>query len=79
MILTEKTADKKVERLQSEGVNIVWDGWKLIHYIPNSQGMLKQNGAFYNGEWCIKKTYNVNAQGKWVLPGIHFKKTEQAA
>lgn len=73
MILTEHTADRKVAKLQQQGHDIEWEGWSLNYYFPNRAAWRKKNGAFRNGQWCIKRIHNLNDQGKWVLPGIKFE------
>lgn len=73
MILTEKTADHKVDRLKAEGMDIEWNGWEINTYKPFDGAFMRSNGVFRNGQWCLKKVYPVGPDGKWQLYGIKFK------
>lgn len=74
MILTEKTADTKVASLQKQGVDIEWDGWTLNTYKPFEGAFMRSNGVFRNGQWQLRKQFELNQDGKWYLNGIKFKR-----
>ncbi|QLF83430.1 hypothetical protein SEA_NICEHOUSE_217 [Rhodococcus phage NiceHouse] len=74
MILTEKTADNKLERLVKQGHDLEWDGWTIVSYKPHSGAFMKKNGVFRNGIWQVSKRYEINEDGKWYLNGIKLKR-----
>ena len=77
MILTQHTADKKVERLKAEGWDVEWDGWTLLIFKPNDSGWRLKNGAFRNGKWNTVKRYKVQKDGKYYLNNVRFKRDDQ--
>lgn len=74
MILTEKTADRKVERLIEQGHDLEWDGWDLISYKPFDGAFMRKAGVFRKGQWFLSKRHEVNEDGKWILSGIKLKR-----
>lgn len=74
MILTHKSADHKVERLREQGHDIEWEGWNIVTYKPFGGAFMRKNGAFRNGQWCLKKTFEPQEDGKYYLNGIRFKR-----
>lgn len=58
-------AHQYVEREQSKGRKVWWEGWDIKSFRPNPTGYMKKDGAFVNGKWGTLRTIRVNKYGKW--------------
>jgi len=45
-----------------------WEGWNVVHYEESPEGFTDKNGAFVNGKWQIKKTFQLTDDGVWDIP-----------
>jgi len=47
-----------------------WDGWDIVLWKPNSNGMTSKTGMFRNGKWGTARRYPVLNDGSWAVPGV---------
>ena len=55
--------------------NFFWDGWNIIHWIPNKRGMFDVKGMYHNNKWGIAYKYRVTRKGTWFIPQKYVKHT----
>ena len=47
--------------------NLFWDGWTIVDWKANKDGLYKKNGLFRNGSWGVTRRYTPGANG-WKVP-----------
>lgn len=57
----------QAEKFVASAPKAQWDGWDINIYHPQENAMLRPNGAFVNGTWCLKFTITPNDEGKYVI------------
>ena len=62
-----KDAERFVERQESLGNDIEWDGWDIVFYRPDSRAMTSKFGVFRNGEWAYKNVSALQDDGTWLV------------
>jgi hypothetical protein len=75
--LTEDKADSFVAKLQRKGVNVRWDGWKMIFFKADKRALRNPEGRFNTvaNEWGFETTVSPNEQGVWL---VDYRQTRAA-
>lgn len=65
--LTEDKVDNFVAKLQRKGVNVRWDGWKIVFFKPSKRALRDPKGVRNGSEWGFERVVAPNSQGKWLV------------
>jgi len=65
--LTIDKVDGFVAKLQRKGVNVRWDGWKMVFFKPSRRAERSIHGSRVNGQWGYETVVSPNRQGKWLV------------
>lgn len=65
--LTVDKADSFVARLQRKGVNVRWDGWKMIFFKADKRAPRDPAGRRLGTEWGFETVVSPNEQGEWLV------------
>lgn len=57
----------QAERFVDDAPSARWNGWEIEIFTPQSNACLRPNGAFFQGQWCLKTTLALNSEGKYVI------------
>lgn len=58
-------AEEYVTRENQKGHTVLWEGWEILSWRPNSRGFLRTDGAFVNGRWGVLRRIRPNKYGKY--------------
>lgn len=58
---------EQAETLVENSKALSWDGWNIIHLEKSPTAWMKPQGVFNNGEWFLKKQFNLSEIG-WEIP-----------
>jgi hypothetical protein len=64
---------EKMELIVENNPNLQWNGWNVEYLEKDDSAMYKIEGAFVNGDWHIKKTFNLD-NGVWDIPSSILRK-----
>lgn len=58
---------EKMEAIVSNNNQLSWDGWTVVHSVPNPVAWRNPLGALVKGKWYVQKRYTPGAKG-WEIP-----------
>lgn len=64
---------EKMELIVENNPNLQWNGWNVEYLEKDDSAMYKIEGAFVNGGWHTKKTFNLD-NGVWDIPSSILRK-----
>lgn len=67
--LTIDNVDGFVAKLQRKGIDVRWDGWKMIFFRENKGALSSPEGRRLGNRWGFEKTVSPNNTGQWLVPG----------
>lgn len=70
MKMNYKNVDKIVERQQSRGIDVRWQGWDLIYFTPDNRALYSKDGhrRVIKGKsvWGYETKLIPNEHGNWI-------------
>lgn len=63
---------EKMETIVSKNKTLSWDGWNVVELIKNPAAFYKQNGAFIENVWYVKKVFYIGHDG-WRIPNRYVE------
>lgn len=58
---------EQMEAIVESRKDLLWDGWTVVHSVPNRNGVTSPRGRRVNGVWHIQKRYQLTTVG-WHIP-----------
>lgn len=65
--LSYDKADGFVQKLKKKGVDVRWDGWKMVFFREDKRALRNPQGRQYKGRWGFETVVDVNEAGKWLV------------
>lgn len=65
----------KAHRVVKKNNNLYWDGWSIVSFKRDPNGMFKKNGIYRDGYWCIHEVFKVKDNGTWEIPDRYVRNT----
>ena len=58
---------EEAETIVENNKSLSWIGWDIIQLTKSPTAWMKPEGIFKNGNWYLKKQYNLSTSG-WEIP-----------
>lgn len=65
--LTIDKVDGFVSKLQRKGVDVRWDGWNLIFFKEDKNGLRSAKGRRLGNRWGFETTISPDERGQWLI------------
>ena len=52
-----------MDRVVAANSRLSWDGWDVVHLVPDDNALYKLDGVFIDGKWYLQKKYSPKADG----------------
>jgi hypothetical protein len=58
---------EQMEKIVESNKSLSWNGWDVVHLVPNPAAWSKPDGAYVKGRWHIQKIFALSTNG-WEIP-----------